>query len=128
MYALPTILNAGRPVVTLVPISDGLDARVRAAAAADGHGCIHPTHAVLRGDEVVGYASLGRVRLFFTWLDSRKLSGPESHRAWRQCEEILAAAGSGPVCLPCTAGSPLRPFVERLGYGRMNAAELFLKG
>jgi len=126
MYAVQTSGSRGRrEAVTLAPITLILRAQVQAAAAADGHGVIHPTHAVLRGDEVVGYASLGAVKMFFAWLDTRKLSAPESFRAWRTAEDLLV--GAGPVCLPCTLSSPLLPFVERMGYQRLAEARLHLK-
>ena len=89
MYAVHTAgKTAGhRAPVRLEPITLLLQAQVRAAAAADGHGVIHPTHAVVRGDEVVGYTSLGSVKLVFAWLDTRKLSAPETL-------QVIAHAGS----------------------------------
>ena len=128
MYAVHTSgsLPRRREPVTLVPITLLLRAQVQAAAAADGHGVIHPTHAVRRGDEVVGYTSLGAVRMVFAWLDTRKLSAPETFRIWRESEKILS--GMGPVCLPCTTSSPLLPFIERMGYQRLADARLHLKG
>lgn len=118
--------------IQLLPVHlDQLPA-VAAAAAADNHVLIHPTHVVLRGTprggppEIVGYASLGSVRMMFAWLDSKKLTGPESFRAWRMAREEMAKR-AGPVALPCTFDSPLLPFCERMGYKGIFDARVHLK-
>ena len=114
--------------VTLRPLRlHELPGLTAAAAADQGHIVIHPTHGVWRGGESVGYASLGAVKLFFAWLDTQKLSAHESFNAWRQAELVLREQHAGPVCLPCTAGSPLLPFVERMGYRRLGTAHFHLK-
>lgn len=126
MYTIaPSKRLDARPVVELVTLTPSLLAAVRVAAAADGHGVIHPTHAVMRGAEAVGYASLGAVPMFFAWLDTQRLSGPESFRAWREAEKLLA--GRGPVCMPCTAASPLFPFMAKKDYRDVGVAHIHLK-
>jgi hypothetical protein len=116
--------TAGREAVQLVELGPAEEPALRAAAARDGHRVIAATHVLKRGDEVVGYASLGRQQLFFAWLDSRKLSVFESFRAWHQAEQL--AAGKG-LCLAVSPDSPFIPFVERMGYERLGPAVLFLK-
>lgn len=97
------------------------------AARADGnHAIIDPTHVIMRGGEIVGYGSLGRVRMMYGWLDTNKLKGPESFNAWRQAEAEMRKLG-GPVCLPCTLTSPLLPFMERKGYRPLGDVRLFRK-
>lgn len=114
--------------IQVVPISAGQLPALRAAAAADGdHAVIHPTHRVDRAGELVGYASLGRVRLFFAWLDSQKLSAPESFSAWRQAEAILRQQNAGPIALACGPDSPLKPFVTKMGYRFAGDCGLYLK-
>lgn len=115
-----------RAEITVLPMQLAEFPAVAAAAAADGHILIHPTHVVKRGNEIVGYGSLGAVRMMFAWLDSKKLSGPESFRAWRQAETELKRMG-GPIALPCTADSPLLPFVERMGYRGIFNARVHVK-
>jgi len=115
-----------RADITLLPMHSAQVPELAAAAAADGHVLIYPTHVVKRGSEIVGYASLGVVRMMFAWLDSKKLTGPESFRAWRQAEQELKHLG-GPIALPCTADSPLLPFVERMGYRGIFNARVHVK-
>ena len=124
MYSIANIPNA-KPPVQVVPLTPALAAAVQRAAAGDRHGVIHPSHAVVRGADVVGYGSLGTVPMFFAWLHTQQMSAPETFRAWAQAEKILA--GRGPVCMPCTADSPLLPFVEKKGYARIGTAHLFIK-
>jgi hypothetical protein len=96
------------------------------AARGDGnHAVIDPTHIVMRAQEIVGYASLGKVRMMYAWLDTHKLSGLESFNAWRQAEEVLQ--GTGPIALPCALTSPLLPFMERKGYKPLGDVRLFRK-
>jgi len=103
-----------------------LPALMEAARADGNHAVIDPTHVVLRGREIVGYGSLGRVRMMYGWLDTHKLKGPESFCAWRQAEAELRKLG-GPICLPCTLTSPLLPFMERKGYQPLGNVRLFRK-
>jgi len=107
--------------ITLQPLHLNELSALMAAAEADGHVLIHPTHVVRKNGDIVGYASLARVRMMFAWLDTHKLKGPESFRAWRLAQEEIRQmqAQSGnqwPVALPCSFDSPLLPFVERMGY------------
>jgi len=125
MYTVQTHRQDARPAVELVRMTPALRPAVVAAAAEDGHAVIHPTHAVLRGNEIVGYGSLGAVPMFFAWLDTHKLSGPESFRAWAAAEKLLV--GRGPVCLPCMDDSPLLPFIARKGYVKIGTAHIHLK-
>lgn len=114
-----------RPPIVVAQLAPGDLPRLRAAAAADGHAVILPTHQVQRAGAVVGYASLGAARLFVAWLQS-DLTARESFTAWHQAEAILDRAG-GAVCLAITENSPLRPFAERKGYTHLGNAHLYLK-
>ena len=126
-----TARGDARPTVELVPLTDALRAQTAAAAAADGHGVVAASHAVIRtarGDArptVVGYMSLGVVPMLFVWLDSRQVTPRETYAAWRLGADHLQ--GRGPVCVPCTEASPLRPYLERLGGQRVVTAHLYLK-
>lgn len=124
-------MNPNQPVQTsglqFVPLTAALLPRVQAAAAADGnHATIHPTHVALRGDEVVGAGSLGRVRLFLPWLHSTRLRPAEVFDLWRRAEAEMKRQ-RGPIALPCVPGSPLRRYVERMGYQDYGDVRLYLK-
>jgi hypothetical protein len=126
MYQIVQTTRPERAPIEVVPVTQVHLQGLELLAKADGHGVIYPTHAVMRGDEeIVGYGSLGRVPMFFAWLHSRKLGPRESFEAWRQAEALLK--GRGPVCVPCTDGSPLLPFLEKKGYSKVGTAHLFIK-
>jgi hypothetical protein len=120
-------MNSKRPEILLRPLSPGQCPALVEAARADGnHAVIDPTHVVMRGDEIVGYGSIGRVRMFYAWLDTQKLSGMESFNAWRQAEMEMQRLG-GPIACPCKLTSPLLPFMERKGYKPLGDVRLFRK-
>lgn len=114
--------------ITLSPVHLNQLPALAAVATEDKHVLIHPTHIVSRGTDIVGYASLGTVRMMFAWLDTNRLKAPESFRAWRMARTEMERLHPGePVCLPCTFDSPLLPFVERMGYKGIFNARIHLK-
>ena len=113
--------------IQLLPMHLDQLPKLTAAAAEDRHVPMHPTHLVMRGREIVGYASLAAVPMMFAWLHTTKLRGPESFRAWRLAEEEMRRRGVKAVCLPCTHESPLLPFMERRGYKGIFDARIHLK-
>lgn len=116
-----------KPPIVLAPVHLTDLAALAEASRADGnHAVIDPTHVVTRGGEIVGYASLGKVRMLYAWLDTHKLSGPETFNAWRQAEEVLRQQ-AGVIACPCSLTSPLLPFMERKGYKPLGDVRLFRK-
>jgi hypothetical protein len=93
---------------------------LKAAAAADLHEIIAPTHVVVKrlaGDEeIVGYASIGVIHVLNTWVCRGKVTARESVTLLRECETILKAKGAPVACLPVEPNSPFKPFVAKLGY------------
>lgn len=122
MNAVQTSEPAGLQLVPLTPV---LRALVDQAAAADGHRAVAATHAVLRGGQVVGAVALGNVPTLFLWLDRQRVGALDSYRVWRKLADHFH--GAGPVCVPCTEASPLRPYLEKLGGQRIVTAHLYLK-
>ena len=96
-----------------------------AAAAADGHAVYAPTHLVQRDGQIVGGLSLGGLPLLFLWLDTQRVTPRETYQVWSAAAAELR--GRGPVIVPCTDASPLRPYLERLGGQRVGTAHLYLK-
>jgi len=112
---------------TLLPMTPALLAQARAAAAADHHPLIVPTHAVVREGRVIGYGSLGAVRMFYAWMDSQHATPRDSFSAWRQAEELLRAPYARPICLVCDADSPFAPFLKAKGYEVLGTSQICLK-
>lgn len=101
---------------------------VAAAAAADAHQVIAPTDMVLRGEQVVGYASIGRVPMVHTWVDSRHVRPRESFMLLNFGESIASRQGHESIIVPCWEGSPFSPLMERMGYSKLGTTTLWVKG
>jgi hypothetical protein len=88
-----------------------------AAALADGHGTISPTHLVRdQSNNIIGCVSVGAVPLLFMWMDTRRALSFQSHRTLKESEEISVKAGHKQICLPCSLTSPFHKLLPRLGY------------
>src|SRR5688572_15550674 len=55
-------------------------------AAADQHVAIAPTHLVLKGEQVVGYGSLGGMPTMHVWMDTRHTNALDSVRMLEHAE------------------------------------------
>jgi hypothetical protein len=101
--------------------------RLAAAARADNHIVVGPSHVIDRGGEVVGYASLGVVPMLHTWVATGKV-GPRESLGLLNCGEMLLAnLGHRHVILPCAETSPFWPHIERLGYVKLGVTTLNIK-
>ena len=100
---------------------------LRAAALADNHEIIAPTHVFEKRGEIVGYASLGSVPLVLPWFHTKKCKAADTLYLINQLENLSANSGQKLVCVPFAEGSPLEPFIERLGYVRGGKFNLTFK-
>lgn len=113
----------------LKPISsrEELEALERAAAA-DNHSVLAPTHLVVRGGDIVGYASIGGIPILNVWVDSQRVKARESAYLLNAAENVAAATGVRRILLPCSQESPFHPLIEKLGYTRLGVTSLNVKG
>src|SRR5262245_39589183 len=96
-------------------------------ADVDGHGVIAPSHLVMKGKDIVGYASIAQVPMVFCWVDSKRVRARESFHLLNTVEQVAGAIGNAAICLPCTEASPFRPYMAGLGYDQFGEAGFFLK-
>lgn len=101
--------------------------RLHAAAAADNHAVLNPTHVVLKGEAIVGYGSLAGLPTLHLWVDSKRVNAMESMRLLETTEVLLAEGGCRAVCVPCSEESPFYAHMERLGYTKLGRTVLFVK-
>lgn len=102
----------------LRPVQDWDLAPLKAAAGDDGHVVIAPTHVIWKEGELAGYVSLGRMPLLLSWLHTHKIKARDTQYVLNLCENLASAAAPGGVlCVPCVEQSPLRPYMEKFGYG-----------
>lgn len=101
--------------------------RLEVAAAADNHGVAAPSHVICRGREIIGYLSIGTVPSVYMWLDSKAMHARDTVDVVNFYENYIAGSGASGFFLPVPDASPLRPFVEKLGYNLVAKTTLFFK-
>lgn len=113
--------------VSIQPIANQQELNALVAAArADAHEPILPTHIFWRGNEVVGYAGImamvppGRAPVAAhanLWFHSQKLSARETFGLINSLENIArATCGTDRVLVPCGKDSPFADLMGRMGF------------
>lgn len=102
-------------------------AELLAAAAADNHPVLYPTHVLEDGGRIVGYASAPWSPTIYFWADSKRVKALSSVRALQQVERIVGTHGWGSLVVPCAPDSPFHPILPRLGYRNLGRADFFTK-
>lgn len=111
------------------PIADVRELEALAAAAkADDHDVLFPTHIARKDGEIVGYASIGALALVNVWAHSQRLRARESLTLLNLVENVAHALGQRTVCMPCAEQSPFRPLLPGLGYKNLGSASFHVKG
>jgi hypothetical protein len=110
-------------MITAVPFQEAPDATRQAliaAAAADKHAVILPTHVFVKAGKVVGYCACGAPTIFF-W--SKTANSPRDTFGMMDFAE---ANTPRPFAAPCATDSPLIRFLPKRGYTRLGNADWFL--
>ncbi len=94
-------------------------------AAVDNHAVIAPGYIVEKGQQIIGY--VGVIPSLVVWLDSQRAQARDSRYALNVVENLLALQGQALVGLPCEDSSPLRPFLEKIGFVEMKNSSFFVK-
>lgn len=100
---------------------------VKAAAAADNHQVLAPTHAFRLGDTIVASASIGSVPTVHLWADSKSMNARRSLCCFRMVETFCQTLGYRAILVPCAENSPFYPFMPKLGFTRLGTSSLNLK-
>ena len=112
----------------LEPIRDKaqLDALVRAAAA-DHHAVLFPTHLVVKGAALAGYASVCATPIVHVWLDSARVQAVDTVHALASLDNLLRSQGVAQYVMPCAETSPLYPSMGKLGFAKLFNSTLHLR-
>jgi len=112
----------------LVAIKDNETVRkLFEAAKADNHLCIAPTHVMLRGDQIIGYLSLGGMPVVQAWFDSRSGHVLDSLKMIEMGEAVFDSQGGKQFMIAVDERSPFFPHMERLGFKPVMTTTLFHK-
>jgi len=112
----------------LVPLKDNVTAkRLFEAAAADDHTVIAPTHVMMRGEQIIGYLSLGAMPVVQSWFDSKSGHVLDSLKMIEMGEAVIASQGAAAYQVAVSENSPFAPHMERLGYKPVGKTVLWQK-
>jgi hypothetical protein len=102
-------------------------AALAAAAAADGHPVIGPTHVMVKGEKIIGYLSLGGLPTVQAWFDRKHPHAADSLKMIETGEALLQDKGVREYAVACAPESPFTPHMERMGFERLGETVLWLK-
>ena len=100
---------------------------LQAKAAADQHPVIAPTHIMMKGEEIIGYLSLGGMPVVQAWFDSRHKHPADSLKMIEHGETIFREQGVRVFAICCADNSPFQPHMERLGFSLLGTTQLWVK-
>ena len=101
--------------------------RLKAAAAADQHIVVAPTHVMLAGEEIMGYLSIGGLPTVQAWFNSAHKNPAHSIRMIEHAETIGRERGMPHYCVAVAAESPFSPHMARMGYDLLGTTNLWIK-
>lgn len=100
---------------------------IKAAAAADNHATIAPTHVMMKGEKILGYLSLNGMPNVHAWFDTKHPHAADSLKMIEMGELVLREHGMTAFSLLCAEESPFTPHLQRLGFVKMGTTVLYLK-
>ena len=131
--------NGAKVVADRLRCLDGRELKVRpyrgesdslalaAAARADHHAPLNPTHVIEHDGEIVGYFGVNSLPLYRLWFHSEKLHAGASTRLLFMIENHFRMAGVAIVATVINEASPFYPAAGRGGYLECLGDRLFLK-
>lgn len=97
------------------------------AAKADSHILVLPTHIVQKGNEAVGYLSLGVVPTVMLWYHTQKMKTRDTWLATQVYENLMRAKGHAATMVLVQESSPLFPLMSHAGYEDGGVVHMFVK-
>lgn len=116
-----------RAITTIRPLINGDYTEVRTAMHADKHACIAPTHVVRKEDRIIGALSLGAYPTCLVWMHTKDAHMRDALDAMRFYENAVFSTNYRGIIVPCAKHSPLRPYLERVGYKNAGEFDLLFK-
>lgn len=114
---------------TILPIkSPEFLRRVAKAMQEDKHIPVYPSHAVMKGGEIIGSLAVCSAPITVFWMDSNKADSRDSLFAEAMAESLTAARGFDDVFTVCWQGSPFSKHMEgKLGFQPLWHTTLYYK-
>jgi len=114
-------------MVQIRPIRQSDVEKLKAAADADKHGVLAPTHVLTKNGEFVGYLSLMGIPMVFAWMHTEEIFGRDTLQVVNFAENMVANNGAVSMAVPVPKRSPMHGQMESLGYTAMDEVTLFVK-
>lgn len=96
-------------------------------AKEDGDNMQMPTHAVVKGDEIVGGWNLCEVPMVLLWHHSEKVSAKDSIMLNQIQESMLSEKGVNNAFIACNSNSPYYGHMNHFGFQPVWATNIFYK-
>jgi len=102
---------------------------LNAAAKADNHSVVLPSHVLRKDGKIVGYFSVAPPGMpcVLAWLSTKDMPARESFHLINGIECQVAHAGCQAIMWPIPKDSPFYPLMEQMGYKNCGQYELFIK-
>lgn len=115
------------PGIQISPFYEHDRRQLELAAADDHHTAVAPSHVVRKDQQIVGHLAINTIPAVSLWLHSQKVRAREAYQVGQFVENFLAGCGARAFMIPCPLNSPLRKYMQEVGYVSAGEHELFLK-
>ena len=103
--------------INVVPLATEKDRQIlMAAAKEDHHVPLYPTHAVMKGNEIVGSLSIVAIPIVAAWMHTKKISHRNAFEIFNAGRNLgRYASGGRPLVTFCPMDSPPVNYLDELG-------------
>lgn len=109
------------------PAKEGDLEELHKIALNDNHSVVLPSHVVRKGSQIIGSISVAQVPMVLVYMNTERSVAIDSYCVSNFFENLLAAHGHKTVCVPCHVKSPLRPYMESIGYKAYGTHDIMIK-
>lgn len=110
-----------------IPMVQQLVERLVNEASRDNHTVLAPTHIMMRGDEILGYLSLGGIATVQCWFKSSVKNPRHSKDMIKHGETVFRERNVQTYVVACAEESPFTPHMERMGFRKLGTTVLWQK-
>src|ERR1035437_8965335 len=97
-------------------------------AKEDGNsGVIAATDVIMKEGKIIGYLGINSMPYVQVWMHTKESKIRDAMQSLTFIEGTLARQGAESVALPCHESSNYTPYLEKLGYERLNYDCVFAK-
>lgn len=117
-------MNHPKVIKITNPETKGLVANL---AKEDNDNMQMPTHAIVKGDEIVGGWNLCEVPMVLLWHHSQKVGAKDSIMLNQIQESMLSEKGVNNAFIACNSNSPYYSHMDHFGFKPVWATNIFYK-